>query len=82
MGGRYLLVLDRMMPRMNGMEVLRKLRSGAGRGEYTILMLTGVNEEREIAEAIQAGTDDYLTKPFSLVELEARVVRLLRGMNG
>ncbi|QSF42487.1 response regulator [Paenibacillus tianjinensis] len=79
MGGRYLLVLDRMMPRMNGMEVLRKLRSGAGRGEYTILMLTGVNEEREIAEAIQAGTDDYLTKPFSLVELEARVVRLLRG---
>ncbi|MBY0012108.1 response regulator [Paenibacillus typhae] len=82
MGGRYLLVLDRMMPRMNGMEVLRKLRSGAGRGEYTILMLTGVNEEREIAEAIQAGTDDYLTKPFSLVELEARVVRLVRGMNG
>lgn len=82
MGGRYLLVLDRMMPRMNGMEVLRKLRSGAGRGEYTILMLTGVNEEREIAEAIQSGTDDYLTKPFSLVELEARVVRLLRGMNG
>lgn len=82
MGGRYLLVLDRMMPRMNGMEVLRKLRSGAGRGEYTILMLTGVNEERETAEAIQAGTDDYLTKPFSLVELEARVVRLVRGMNG
>lgn len=80
-GGRYLLVLDRMMPRMNGMEVLRKLRSGAGHGEYTILMLTGVNEEREIAEAIQAGTDDYLTKPFSLVELEARVVRLLRGMS-
>lgn len=82
LGGRYLLVLDRMMPRMNGMEVLRKLRGGAGRGEYTILMLTGVNEEREIAEAIQAGTDDYLTKPFSLVELEARVVRLVRGMNG
>ncbi|SET26178.1 diguanylate cyclase (GGDEF) domain-containing protein [Paenibacillus sp. NFR01] len=80
MGGRYLVVLDRMMPRMNGMEVLRKLRGGAGRGEYTILMLTGVNEEHEIAEAIQAGTDDYLTKPFSLVELEARVVRLLRGM--
>jgi two-component system, cell cycle response regulator len=81
LGGRYLVILDRMMPRMNGMEVLRKLRSGAGRGEYTVLMLTGVNEEREIAEAIQAGTDDYLTKPFSLVELEARVVRLLRGMN-
>ncbi|GGF61973.1 hypothetical protein GCM10010912_03900 [Paenibacillus albidus] len=80
MGGRYLVVLDRMMPRMNGMEVLRKLRSGAGRGDYTVLMLTGVNEEREIAEAIQAGTDDYLTKPFSLIELEARVVRLLRGM--
>lgn len=81
-GGRCLLILDRMMPRMNGMEVLRKLRGLTGQGEYKVLMLTGVQEEREIAEAIQAGTDDYLTKPFSLVELEARVGRLLRGMSG
>ncbi|MDO3411379.1 response regulator [Saccharibacillus sp. CPCC 101409] len=76
-GGRYLLVLDRMMPRMNGMEVLTRLRGGNYEPVYTVLMLTGVGDERGIAEAIRAGTDDYMTKPFSMVELEARVRRLL-----
>ncbi|MWJ31789.1 response regulator [Saccharibacillus sp. WB 17] len=76
-GSRYLLVLDRMMPRMNGMEVLARLRSGDYAPVYTVLMLTGVGDERGIAEAIRAGTDDYMTKPFSMVELEARVRRLI-----
>ncbi|WP_172197904.1 response regulator [Saccharibacillus qingshengii] len=76
-GSRYLLILDRMMPRMNGMEVLARLRSGEYEPIYTVLMLTGVGDERGIAEAIRAGTDDYMTKPFSMVELEARVRRLL-----
>jgi len=74
---RYLLILDRMMPRMNGMEVLSRLRSGAYDPVYTVLMLTGVGDELGIAEAIRAGTDDYMTKPFSMIELEARVRRLL-----
>lgn len=74
---RYLLILDRMMPRMNGMEVLSRLRSGAYNPVYTVLMLTGVGDELGIAEAIRAGTDDYMTKPFSMIELEARVRRLL-----
>ncbi|MCQ4087420.1 response regulator [Saccharibacillus sp. JS10] len=74
---RYLLILDRMMPRMNGMEVLSRLRSGNYDSVYTVLMLTGVGDELGIAEAIRAGTDDYMTKPFSMIELEARVRRLL-----
>ncbi|OWA35243.1 hypothetical protein B9G55_11315 [Saccharibacillus sp. O16] len=76
-GTRYLLILDRMMPRMNGMEVLTRLHGGGYEPIYTVLMLTGVGDERGIAEAMRAGTDDYMTKPFSLVELEARVRRLL-----
>jgi len=76
-GARYLLVLDRMMPRMNGMEVLTRLHGGGYDPVYTVLMLTGVDDERGIAEAIRAGTDDYVTKPFSMVELEARIRRLL-----
>ncbi|GEM_PF-1769256 len=76
-GTRYLLILDRMMPRMNGMEVLTRLHGGGYEPVYTVLMLTGVGDERGIAEAMRAGTDDYMTKPFSLVELEARVRRLL-----
>ncbi|WP_322907648.1 response regulator [Paenibacillus sp. SGZ-1009] len=77
---KYLLILDRMMPRMNGMEVLRRLRSSNRRNRYTVLMLTGVGDDREVADAISAGTDDYLTKPFSVVELEARIRRLLGRM--
>lgn len=77
---QYLLILDRMMPRVNGMEVLRRLRSSEKRSRYTVLMLTGVGDDREVAEAISAGTDDYLTKPFSIVELEARIRRLLGRM--
>jgi DNA-binding response OmpR family regulator len=78
--GRFLLLLDRNMPRMNGMEVVRKLRSNFDRGRYQILMLTVANSEESIAQAIQAGVDDYMTKPFSLVELESRILRLIKGI--
>ncbi|MNR00296.1 Transcriptional regulatory protein OmpR [compost metagenome] len=77
--GAYLLILDRMMPRMNGMEVLTRLRAEYPADKYRILMLTGNGDETEIAQAIQAGTDDYVTKPFRLPELEARIRRLLQG---
>ncbi|MDN4620296.1 response regulator [Paenibacillus sp. PsM32] len=73
---QYLLILDRMMPRINGMEVLSRLRGEEG-SKYTVLMLTGVDDEQGITEAIRAGADDYMTKPFSMMELEARVRRLL-----
>ncbi|WP_162198439.1 GGDEF domain-containing response regulator [Paenibacillus wulumuqiensis] len=77
---QYVIILDRMMPRMNGMEVLRRIRGMEKRANYMVLMLTSVGDDREVAEAIRAGTDDYLTKPFSIVELEARIRRLLGRM--
>ncbi|WP_167859803.1 response regulator [Paenibacillus cymbidii] len=78
-GQAYLLILDRMMPRMNGMEVVRRLRAEHPADKYRILMLTGIGDEADIAQAIRAGTDDYVTKPFRLPELEARIRRLLPG---
>lgn len=77
--GQFLLILDRNMPRMNGMEVLRKLRMNYDRSRYQVMMLTVVNNETSISQAIEAGADDYMTKPFSLLELESRILRLIKG---
>ena len=71
-----LLVLDLMMPGMDGLEVCKALRA---RGIATpILMLTAKSTELDRVLGLELGADDYLTKPFSLAELLARVKALLR----
>ncbi|CAN5244000.1 response regulator transcription factor [soil metagenome] len=71
-----LLILDLMMPRMDGLEVCKALRA---RGNATpILMLTAKSTELDRVLGLELGADDYLTKPFSLAELLARVKALLR----
>ena len=71
-----LLILDLMMPRMDGLEVCKALRS---RGSATpILMLTAKSTELDRVLGLELGADDYMTKPFSLAELMARVKALLR----
>ena len=71
-----LLVLDLMMPGMDGLEVCKALRA---RGSSTpILMLTAKSTELDRVLGLELGADDYLTKPFSLAELLARVKALLR----
>ena len=71
-----LLVLDLMMPGLDGLEVCKALRS---RGRSTpILMLTAKSTELDRVLGLELGADDYLTKPFSLAELLARVKALLR----
>ncbi|MDF2715549.1 MAG: hypothetical protein K0R28_2474 [Paenibacillus sp.] len=80
--GNYLLVLDRMMPKINGIEVLTRLRADYPADRYRIIMLTGVGEQEKIAQAMRLGTDDYVTKPFRLPELEARMLRFLQGSKG
>ena len=70
------IVLDIMLPKRNGYEVCRTLRQD---GNWTpILMLTAKDGEHDIAEALDTGADDYLTKPFSLVVLLARLRALGR----
>lgn len=73
------VVLDIMLPGLNGYEVCRTLR---GEGNTTpILMLTAKDGEYDIAEGLEFGADDYLTKPFSFVVFIARLRALLRRAN-
>jgi two-component system response regulator MprA len=71
-----LVVLDIMLPGIDGLEVCRRLR-GAG-DEVAILMLTARDEVKDRVEGLETGADDYLVKPFSFEELLARVRALLR----
>lgn len=73
-----LLLLDVMMPRRNGFEVLRELRdSGRLRPEVAVLLLTAKAAEEDVMHGFDLGADDYLTKPFVVGELRARVRALL-----
>ena len=71
-----LVILDLMLPQMSGFEVARRARAS---GNYvTILMLTAKDDARDVVRGFEEGADDYLTKPFRLDELLARVKALLR----
>jgi two-component system KDP operon response regulator KdpE len=72
-----LVLLDMNMPGMGGMETCRMIRSGA---EIAIIMLTVNNTEKQKVEALDAGADDYVTKPFSMPELLARIRATMRRM--
>jgi CheY-like chemotaxis protein len=73
-----LLLLDIMMPRLSGFEVCKKLRSDPATKELLILMVTALNEPSDLERGVQAGTDDFLTKPVNKVELLCRIRSLLR----
>jgi DNA-binding response OmpR family regulator len=76
-GGRYdLMILDIMLPRMDGLEICRRLR--AGERHTPILMLTAKSSEIDRVLGLELGADDYLTKPFSMLELAARVKGVFR----
>ncbi len=75
-GGFDLLILDLMLPGLDGIELCRRLRAGE---TYTpILMLTARSSETDRVLGLEMGADDYLTKPFSVRELQARVKAILR----
>lgn len=68
-----LAVLDIMMPRMDGLEVCRRVREKNGAVPVYIILLTAKTLQREIVSGLEAGADDYLTKPFDPGELRARI---------
>ncbi|WP_078547469.1 diguanylate cyclase [Litchfieldia alkalitelluris] len=76
--GNYLIILDGIMPKMDGLEVLQRLRSSDQSNKYTVIMLTSRRSERDISRALKLGADDYITKPFKLLELESRIRHLLK----
>lgn len=72
-----LIVLDAMMPVMDGFEILRRLKSGPEATEAPVLMLTALRREDDIISALQLGAADYLIKPFIPNELSQRILRIL-----
>lgn len=71
-----LVVLDVMLPKMDGLTVIKELRAAGKR--TPVLMLTARDTTDDIVSGLEAGSDDYLTKPFAFAELLARVRALLR----
>ena len=74
-----LLITDSLMPRMNGLELVRSIRSSPDNGlsALPVIMLTSRQSELDVIEGLETGLDDYVTKPFSPDELVARVRTVL-----
>lgn len=72
-----LVVLDLMLPGIDGWELCRRIKKE--RAETRVLILTAKGQPGDMAKGIETGADDYMTKPFGLEELFARVERLLKG---
>ena len=73
-----LIVLDVMMPRLDGIAVLQRLREDARTNHLPVVLLTARTQPREAVDGLDAGADDYITKPFDITELAARVRAVLR----
>jgi CheY-like chemotaxis protein len=73
-----LILLDVMMPKLSGFEVCQKLKADAATRKVMVLMVTALNEAGDIERAVQAGTDDFLSKPVNKVELLKRVENMLK----
>lgn len=76
-----LLLLDIMMPRMSGFEVCKRLRSNPATKGLPVLMVTALDQSADIERAVEAGTDDFMTKPINKTELLLRVRALVKGKN-
>lgn len=72
-GAPSLAIIDWMMPHMDGLEVCRRIRSSVGRPYIYLVLLTAKSNKEEIAAGLEAGADDYVTKPFDPDELRARL---------
>src|SRR3989442_15042583 len=75
-----LVLLDVEMPKINGLEVCRRLRSDPRCAGTTIVLLTAAAQRDDVTRGLEAGADHYLTKPFSPVRLLALLERLLPGV--
>lgn len=76
-----LIILDGVMPKMDGLEVLQWIRQQKRSDRYKVIMLTSRRSENDIARALELGADDYITKPFKLLELEARICQMMKRMS-
>jgi CheY-like chemotaxis protein len=74
-----LILLDIMMPRISGFEVCKRLRADPATREVGVLMITALDQHSDVERAVEAGTDDFLTKPINKTELLLRVASILKS---
>lgn len=75
------LVLDVMLPNASGFEILKELKANANTKNISVLMLTALNHEIDKVKGLDLGADDYITKPFSVMEFIARIRAILRRIS-
>lgn len=73
-----LYILDIMLPGMDGLEILRRLRADRARSALPVILLTARTAEMDRVAGLEEGADDYVVKPFGIMELQARVKAVLR----
>jgi two-component system chemotaxis response regulator CheY len=76
--GIDLIVCDWDMPQVSGLELLKLIRGAEQYRHIPFLMLTGITEKEKVINAVEAGVNDFLSKPFSPKDLEYRIIKLLR----
>jgi two-component system alkaline phosphatase synthesis response regulator PhoP len=72
-----LILLDIMMPKISGFEVCKRLKADAATRDVAVLMITALDQTVDVERAVEAGTDDFLTKPINQAELLRRIKALL-----
>lgn len=75
--GEHLLILNGVMPIMDGIEILQKVKGDSSKHVY-VLMLSGRKSQSDIEKALKLGADDYVTKPFSIKDLQVRVQEIIQ----
>lgn len=75
------VVLDIMLPGVDGLEILRRIRQAPGLSRVPVMMITAKSTELDIVTALDEGADEYLTKPYGMMEMVSRVRALLRRAN-
>ena len=80
-GNHHIIILDIMLPDMDGLEICKRLRMNKKTEKTPIIMITAKGEELDKILGLELGADDYLTKPFSVKELIARIRAVLRRTN-
>lgn len=73
-----LFILDIMLPGIDGLEILRRIRANPAQSGASVIMLTARTAEMDRVKGLEAGADDYVVKPFGIMELQARVKAVLR----
>ena len=76
----HLILLDLMLPGMDGLSVLRELKKNESISSIPVIVISGIESQNQVSQAIDAGAADYVTKPFDSMELGERLKQFLNSL--